>query len=339
MSWHVRPARLGDLDALYDLACQTGGGFTNLPMNRDALQARLEWSERSYARAEEAPDNELYLLFLEHVSTGEIGGSALLYSRIGVEWPFYSYKLATIHQTSRELGRSISHTTLNLVNDFNGASEVGGLFLRADLRTGGLGRMLARSRYLFIAAHRARFADRVIAELRGVLTDDGGSPFWDGLGRAFFDMPFQEADRFNAVHGNQFIADLMPRNPIYVSMLPDSARAVIGHPHRSGVPAMKLLESEGFVYDSYVDIFDGGPTMCARTDQIRTVRESKTAPLAEMALSNRGLPRALLASGRLTEFRCWLGHADYCADGLVLPVEDVERERLKLKDEVRHVAF
>ena len=52
----------------------------------------------------------------------------------------------------------------------------------------------------------------------------GHSPFWDALGGRFFGMTFPEADEFNAVHGTQFIADLFPKTPIYVSMLPESAQ-------------------------------------------------------------------------------------------------------------------
>ena len=33
-------------------------------------------------------------------------------------------------------------------------------------------------------------------------------------------MSFPEADEFNAVHGTQFIADLMPKTPIYVDCSP-----------------------------------------------------------------------------------------------------------------------
>ena len=336
MSWRVRPAHENDLDALYELACMTGGGFTNLPPNRDALARRLAWSGESFSKEIKAPDNELYMLFLEEVETGRIGGTAALFSRVGVEWPFYSYKLGTVTQTSRELKRTFSTEVLYLVNDYNGASEVGGLFLHPELRTGGLGRLLARSRYLFIAQHRERFGDRVLAELRGYLTDDGGSPFWDGLGRTFFGMPFQEADQFNSMHGNQFIADLMPKHPIYVSMLPEAARNVIGRPHDSGIPAMKLLEAENFRFEGYIDIFDGGPTMSTRVDQVKTVRESRAAPLAEIADAADGLPRALLAAGRLTGFRSWMGHADWCADGLVLPKDQVECHKLNPGDEVRH---
>src|SRR3546814_19327350 len=162
-----------------------------------------------------------------------------------------------------------------LSNDLNGASEVGGLFLHPAARAGGLGLLLARSRYLFIARPRARFGDRIRTERRGVIDEAGGSPFWDGVAGKFFGMSFQEADQFNAVHGNQFIADLMPKHPVYVAMLPETARSVIGVPHPSGRAAMRMLENEGFAFEHYIDIFDGGPPMTARTDQVKSIAGSQ----------------------------------------------------------------
>ncbi|QXQ05261.1 arginine N-succinyltransferase [Sphingosinicellaceae bacterium] len=338
MGWRVRPAGIADLDAFTELAMMTGGGFTSLPQDRDALAVRLERSDHAFATPIEAPANEVYVLVLEQASTGRVGGTALVFSRIGVEWPFYSYKLGILQQSSRELGRTLSIQMLNLTTDHDGASEVGGLFLHPDLRTGGLGRLLARSRYLFIAAHRARFGAKLLAELRGVLGDDGGSPFWDGLAAKFFGMSFQQADAFNALHGNQFIADLMPKHPIYTALLSEAARAVIGECHATGRPALRMLEAEGFGYDGYVDIFDGGPTLTARTDQVRTIRDSRALAVTALAKGPHELTRALLAIGRLRDFRAWIGHAD-TADGLTLPSGEAELMGVKLGDEVRHVGF
>lgn len=302
--WRVRPARGSDLPAILDLAQLTGGGFTNLPADEAALARRLAWSDASFTRSEDAPHDELYLLLLEDVTTGRIGGTAMLFSCVGVHWPFYSYKLCTLTQISRELGRTFRIPFLSLTSDFDGASEVGGLFLHPDLRTGGLGRLLARARYLFIAQHRARFGARVIAELRGVMDDDGNSPFWDALGRQFFGLSFPEADAFNAINGNQFIADLMPKHPIYTSLLPQAARDAIGQPHAGGRAALAMLEAEGFVYDNYVDIFDGGPTVAARTDDLRTVRTSREAE-AMLADTVAAAP-SLVASGRLRDFQAFI---------------------------------
>ena len=336
MSWFVRPARETDLDAYHAFALMTGGGFTNLPQNREALAERLAWSVRSFAADVTAPDNELYLLFLEESGTGRIGGTAAIFSRVGAAFPFYSYKLGRVSQSSRELDRTFTSDVLHLVNDYDGASEVGGLFLHPEVRGGGVGRLLARSRYLFMAQHRERFGKRVLAELRGWLHPDGGSPFWDGLGAKFFGMPFQEADRFNGVHGNQFIADLMPKHPIYVSMLPDASRAVIGKPHDSGKPAMSMLEEEGFAFDGYIDIFDGGPTVAAQIDQVRSVRDSRAGRVADL-VEVAGLPRALLAAGQLMAFRAWPGHADWRGGELVLPRMEAELHGLEVGDFVRHV--
>ena len=343
MSWKVRPARGSDLDALYELAMMTGGGFTNLPQDRDAMAARLARSDAAYAKDISAPDDELYMLVLENSVTGRIGGTAVVFSRIGVEWPFYSYKLNLLQQNSKELGKTFAIQSLNLTSDHDGASEVGGLFLHPELRTGGLGRLLARSRYLFIACHRQRFADRLLAELRGVIYPDGGSPFWDGLGRAFFGMSFQDADSFNAIHGNQFIADLMPKHPVYVALLPETARAVIGLPHPNGRPAMAMLEAEGFSYDGYVDIFDGGPTMTVRTDNVRSIRDSRRGEVMALVDDHGTMGRALLASGQLAGFRAWIGHAQWVeggeAAGLFLPRGEAEAVGVKMGDKVRHVGF
>src|SRR3546814_11815839 len=132
-----------------------------------------------------------------------------------------------------------------LSNDLNGAAEVGGLFLHPAARAGVLGLLLARSRYLFIARHRARFGDRILAELRGVTDEAGGSPFWDGGAGKFFGMSFQEADQFNEVHGNQFIADMMHTHPVYNQMLNAHALNVDGTEHSTGRAARRQTANKG----------------------------------------------------------------------------------------------
>src|SRR5207244_12490791 len=125
---------------------------------------------------------------------------------------------------------------------------VDGLFCRPHLWPFGVVSRLARIRYLFMKLHRARFGDRTRAELRGVMDEVGNSPFWDALAGRFFGMTFPEADEFNAVHGTRFIADLMPKTPIYVDLLAESAKVVMGQPHPSGRAALRMLEHEGFVF-------------------------------------------------------------------------------------------
>lgn len=311
----IRPARGDDLQALYEMAKLTGGGFTNLPPDRPSLQAKLDRSAAAFARDDDTPTDEAFVLVLENTASGEVRGTCQIFTQVGQRWPFYSYRIATVTKHSEALNRTFRAEILNLVNDLEGCSEVGGLFLHPGERAGGLGLLLARSRYLFIRAHRARFADRVLAELRGIIDEAGGSPFWDGVAGRFFGMSFQEADQFNAIHGNQFIADLMPKHPVYTAMLTEPTRSVIGLPHPNGRAAMRMLENEGFAFEKYIDIFDGGPTMTARTDQVKSIREATEAPLAATA---PGGTDAIVASGRLNGFRACYARASIDECGVTL---------------------
>ena len=316
----MRAARPDDLAALYQMAKGTGGGFTNLPADRATLKTKLERADASFARDADTPADDLFLFILEDAESGQAKGTCQIFAQVGSNMPFYSYRVSTMTQVSQELGRTFRAEMLTLSTDLDGSSEVGGLWLAPHERSAGAGALLARGRYLFMKLHRARFADRTIAELRGAHDDTGGSPFWDALAGRFFGMSFHEADAFNAMHGNQFIADLMPKHPIYTAMLPESALAVIGKPHKTGLPAMRMLEKEGFAYQGYIDIFDGGPTMAAPTDAIATVVHAQVAPLTGIAPAGEGVP-SLVAHGRLGEFRACCGVVSASADGVVLDEE------------------
>ena len=323
MSFRIRAATAADLQPLYEMAKLTGGGFTNLPPDRKALRAKLERSNRAYARDDDNIADEIFVIVLENSETGEVRGTAQLFAQVGQTWPFYSYRMATLTQYSKELNRTFRAEMLSLVTDLEGSSEVGGLFLHPSERAGGLGLLLARSRYLFIAMHRARFSDRILAELRGIIDEKGGSPFWDGVAGRFFGMSFQEADYFNAINGNQFIADLMPKHPVYISMLGEAARSVIGLPHPNGRAAMRMLEEEGYSYEGYVDIFDGGPTMTARTDRVESIRNARALPVTDIVENaDPATTRAvLLASGHLASFRCCAGAARDTEGGIAIDPE------------------
>jgi arginine N-succinyltransferase len=336
MSCYLRPAISADLGALYELAKLTGGGFTNLPPDRDSLAAKLERSSTALAREEDAHVDDLFVMVLENSETGQVRGTCQIFTMVGQHWPFYSYRIGTLTQVSQELNRTFRADMLTLSTDLEGASEVGGLFLHPRERAGGLGMLLARSRYLFMKQHRARFSDRTIAELRGVIDEAGGSPFWDGLAGKFFGMSFQEADEFNGVRGNQFIADLMPKHPIYTAMLPETARNVIGVPHPSGRAAMRMLEHEGFTHDKYIDIFDGGPTMLAHTDRIRSVTdavESRVARIGDVSGERR-----LATAGRLAGWRAAYGNIEIQGDEVAIDAEGAKLLNVAEGDMIMHVA-
>ncbi len=340
MSFRIRAARPDDARALYDISKLTGGGFTNLPPDLATLEAKLAMSTAGFARSGDLPGNDLYLFMLENTDSKAVRGTCQIFGQVGVDRPFYSYRISTMTQKSEALGRIFRNQALSLTTDLEGSSEVGGLFLHPHERAGGLGLLLARSRYLFIKQHRPRFGARIIAELRGVMDQAGNSPFWDALAGRFFGMSFPEADQFNAIHGTQFIADLMPKTPIYMNMLPESARAVMGQPHPTGRAALRMLENEGFRWDCFIDIFDGGPTVTAATDEIRTVRDAEwlrvTGP-SDARSEAQGTTTMMLASGTYSQFFACYGQVVRTERGELL-VEPKAMEMLEIESGDRVLA-
>lgn len=297
----VRPGGPADIDALLDLAYLSGRGFTSLPENRTTLSERLDLSLRSFA-GEVAPEAAWYVLMLEDSETGAIEGVAAVKGAVGLARPHYAFRVVTLAQFSPATEVRFDHQMLVLANECTGYSEVGSLFLRPGKRQGGAGSLLARSRYLLIAGHRERFAQTVMAELRGWFDEQDNSPFWEGIAGKFFRIPFEQADQMITSTDGQFILDLAPRHPIYLELVDPGAREVIGAVHRHGTAALAMLEREGFSRSGLVDIFDGGPTVTCPRDAIATVRDAapKTVKLAD------AMPEAhehLLATTGLGAFR------------------------------------
>lgn len=302
-----RSATPSDLDGIYKLAKTAGHGMTTLPKDKKLLGKRLDWSTQSFARAMTQPDSEYYLFVLEDTEKQTLVGTAAIEARTGHDLPFYSYKLSKRTRVSHALSIRSDYEVLSLVNDNQGKTELCTLFLKPEYRVNFNGLLLSRSRFLFMAHYPNRFAPTVIAEMRGISDESGHSPFWDNVGQHFFQMPFTDADRLTISTNKQFIADLMPRNPVYVKLIAPEAQAVIGKPHQSTIPAMNILLREGFRYTAYVDIFDAGPTIEAPFEQIKTIAAS-TVMIIKSLSDEVSSKRFLLANTRL-DFRATVGHA------------------------------
>ncbi|MFT6914570.1 MAG: arginine N-succinyltransferase [Motiliproteus sp.] len=299
----IRPIQRHDWDALWTLAQKTGPGFTSLQPNEPAVRRKLDWALASFAAPE--PLNEaLYLFVLEDLDNHQIAGLCAIESAVGLHDPWYNYRVGTLVHASRELKVYNPMHTLTLSNDHTGHSEICTLFLDPEYRHSKNGSLLSKSRFMFMAEYPQYFTDNVIAEMRGCSDAEGVSPFWEGLGRHFFTMDFAQADQLSG-QSKVFIAELMPRNPIYTNLLPKSARDVIGQTHENTTPARRMLENEGFRYTGYVDIFDGGPLLETRLRDIRVVRESRYCKVQISNQPPQGEPY-LLANTQLDGFRCCL---------------------------------
>ena len=328
----IRPVAESDLPGVVALARSIGGGLTTLPPDESFLRDRIDDSLRAFSPRVKKPGGEFYLFVLEDLASGELLGTSGIAARVGGYDPFYSYQIRTEHFVHAPLKVEKTVQVLHLKEAHRGPTELCSLFLRADGRRGGLGRLLSLSRFLFIASHRPRFDETIIAELRGYIDQQGKSPFWEAVGRHFFEGDFYAADLLSGLGNKEFIADLMPDHPIYVSLLPASVQATIGRVHHETEAALALLRAEGFSSTDEVDIFDAGPQVRASVGEVRTIRHARRLRLrgigteAAKAADTTETPEALhlLANGRL-EFRACLGTVDEEADGTARLTADVAR--------------
>ncbi|RQV13326.1 arginine N-succinyltransferase [Burkholderia cenocepacia] len=331
----VRVVQTGDVDALVSLAQETGPGLTTFKPDRDALAARIERSRRTL-EGHAAPGEAGYFFVMEDSKTRDIAGVCGIETQVGLEQPFYNYRVSTVVHASQELGVWTRMSALNISHDLTGYAEVCSLFLSPRYRTGGVGGLLSRSRFMFIAQFRDRFPERICAELRGHFDEDGTSPFWRAVGSHFYQIDFNAADYLSSHGRKSFLAELMPRYPVYVDLLPQDAQDAVGLTHRDTLPARKMLEAEGLRYQNHVDIFDAGPVLECHVNDLRTVRESVVVPVAIGVPDARDdAPRSLVSNTSLGDFRVGVAPGVVENGAFVLSADDAAALDVKAGDPVR----
>jgi arginine N-succinyltransferase len=312
----LRPATMNDHEAVLALARQAGFGMTSLPPDAAVLREKIEASVASFAGVYPKKGQESFFFVLEDSENGgHIAGTCGIKAHIGLSQPFYSYKLTTITQVSTQLDIFSKQTMLQVTNDLTGATEVGSLFLEPSYRRDRLGKMMSLARFMFMGAFPEHFADQVIAEMRGVHDVEGNAPFYNALPKKFFQMGFAKADYINATQGNQFINDLMPKYPIYLSLMPKSAQAAVGMVNSASEPAKAMLERQGFKYTGYVDIFDGGPTLIAERASIDVVAKSKREKVVSISELHEETAKFMVSNDQFAGFRCAVGRLEEVASG------------------------
>ncbi|WP_153100089.1 arginine N-succinyltransferase [Paraburkholderia hayleyella] len=304
----VRVVQTGDVDALVRLAGETGPGLTTFKPDPDALAVRIARTRRTLAGEAEAHEAG-YFFVMEDSESGDIAGVCGIEAEVGLAQPFYNYRVSTVVHASQELGIWTRMRALNISHDLTGYAEVCSLFLSPRYRASGVGGLLSRSRFMFIAQFRERFPQRLCAELRGHFDEAGTSPFWRAVGSHFYQIDFNAADYLSSHGRRAFLAELMPRYPVYVDLLPPEAQACVGLTHHDTVPARRMLEAEGLRYENHVDIFDAGPVLECHIADLRTVRESVLAtveiagPATSANEASAAHPQALVANTALDDFR------------------------------------
>jgi arginine N-succinyltransferase len=332
----IRPVRTEDFENILSLAKAAGIGMTSLPAHAEVLQNKIDKAVQSFVSIphDEAQKKAgLYFFVLEDEASKQIVGTTAIEAFVGLKRPFYSYKLTTVTQYSDVLNIYSRNDILQIVNDYTGCSEIGSLFLTPEYRRDRLGRLLSRIRFLFMGAFQQCFADKVIAEIRGWHDGAGNSPFYDSLATHFFQMPFTQADWISATQGNKFISELAPSYPIYVSLLPPAARECIGRAYVNSEPAKAMLEREGFYYNNYLDIFDGGPTLESDLLDIATIKNMGRAHVVAIA----DLPaeyRMMIAKPDFSNFRGCIGYVRCDNNEAIIDKQSADLLQIALGDEI-----
>ncbi len=296
----IRASKVDDVATLLKLAKMVY--FINLPPDREIVTEKVLHSRRAFRSAaagettnatgaRPAPGtglsaalhrSSLFMFTLEDTATGSVLGSSQLVSQMGGPGaPNVSFKVKRKSFFSTDMRTGATHTVLQLHLDESSPTELGGLIVQPSYRhhPEKLGKFLSLVRFHFVGLHRALFADRMLAEMMADISPDGRSAMWEALGRRFINLSYDEADRFNQ-RSKEFMLSLLPREEIYLSLLPPEARSVVGQVGPETVPARRMLEKLGFECKDLVDPFDGGPHMEVKTDDVWLVQDSFTGQFA-----------------------------------------------------------
>jgi arginine N-succinyltransferase len=302
----VRPVHVADIPALEALVGTATPGVHTLPRTRESIAHAVERSTVSFASRPERPGEEAYFFVLESVEDRSLAGTATISSTAGAHGTFFAFRNDVIQQVSRDLGISHSVRALSLCSDLSGHSQLSGFYLRNRHRAGSEAQLLSRARLLFAALAPRRFSDHFFAAMAGITDADACSPFWDALGRKFFQMAFLEAERLiEGARNRTLITEMMPHYPVYVPLLPHAAQAAMGRVHAEGALPLRILTDEGFEPDKYIDLFDGGAILQARRNALRSFCQALPRRVAGHQTHADDGPKVacLIAAARETHFR------------------------------------
>jgi arginine N-succinyltransferase len=283
MTFVLRDARPSDLPAVMRLAAILN--TVNLPHDEDTLRELLDVSSRSFNQRIRKPLDREYLFVMEDIDTGTIIGTSQIIAQHGTrEAPHIYFDVLEEERYSESIDRHFRHRVLRLGFNHEGPTEIGGLVLDPAHRRvpGKLGKQLSYVRFLFMAARRGHFRNRLLAELLPPLGDGGRSTLWEALGRRFTGMSYLEADRVSK-NNKEFIKGLFPGGMIYTTLFSDEAQQVIGEVGAQTEGVKKMLMHVGFAPVGRIDPFDGGPHFEANMDDVAPVQHSKPATVAMVA--------------------------------------------------------
>ncbi len=327
----VRPVETRDIPSLAELAAGLTHGVHTMAKTPEAIERVVEHSLRSFSSQVDIPSEEYYLFVLENTADSRLVGSAAIAATAGSKGTFFSFRNDAIQQVSRDLNISHSVHALSLCADLTSYSQLLSFFVRRDHHTQPEATLLSRARLMYAALKPERFSDNFFVSLAGYTDPQGRSPFWEALGKKFFQMDFLKAEQLvDGARNRTMIVELMPHYPVYVPLLPGEAQAAMGQVHPESEVPFRILADEGFAPDDFIDIFDGGPILQANKHALNSFINGMKLPVDIVASDKmpHGGQVCLVASD--TQFRALLTRSPVLQHGRQIRLSQAQSDALNV---------
>ena len=330
----IRPVRLEDEDQLVELVAKSGLGITTLPHSPRLLQKKIQSSLIAFDK-NASVDNRKYFFILENLATYKIGGCCGIYAKTGIGERNEFYEVQFEHFDHPAPHQPADLKMLKRVDLHDGPSMLCSLFLSQEFRKDSIGRLLSLSRLMFMGLFPELFTTAVIANLRGFV-ENNRSPFWDNVGRHFFDVDYESLLKLQETDKNS-IPDIIPNSSIYVTLISQEAQESIGKPHPNSLPALKMLEAEGFRCTNVVDPYDAGPMVSAELFKTRTLLMRQTGIVGKLA-TPKDTAKRMMISNHSFDFRACHGNLDIFGKDLICINDTVANAlNVKIGDTIHYV--
>ncbi|MBU2786760.1 arginine N-succinyltransferase [Acidithiobacillus sp. VAN18-1] len=319
---YIRPVEEADLDSLHCLAKEAPVGLTSLPADRKLLADKIQESMASLYLDDPAAWRRL-LLVLVDTANGKIAGIS------GIER----------EEDRAHHYRKVSNpASLQLRDTPVSPTKLGSLMLRAAYRGRGLGALLSKSRFLYIADHQQYFGGHLHAELRGWSSPRGDTPFWSEIGRLLYDKELSEMDQLRGRSPVSFASQYLSNHDVPMHFLSPDLEKNLGQVHVDAKNALRMLEQERFVHTDYIDVLDGGPILRAAIQDIYSIRTSTLLSIESRVGTEVPLDKWMISNRAGDAFRACLAPAYRDAGALLVDSEVIELLRVEPGASVRSLA-